>query len=82
MSAQLRTARNGRVIGPLKKRVNFAHALLHALDRVETDYVLVVQHDRVFSESISMNPARNQKWPAIDTVSEIETTGFVWVFDE
>jgi hypothetical protein len=44
------------VLGPLEKRVNFAYALLEGLGQVETDYVLVVQHDRVFSENFSMTP--------------------------
>lgn len=44
-----------KVIGPLKKRVNFAHALLRGLEEVETEHVLVVQHDRVFAERFSMS---------------------------
>ena len=61
-SQQLRNinmTRETRVLGPLEQRVNFAHALLRGLQEVESEYVLVVQHDRVFSEKFSMNLGLN-----------------------
>ena len=44
-----------KVIGPLTKRVNFGHALLAGLSEVRTEFVLVVQHDRVFAEPFAMD---------------------------
>ena len=43
-----------RVLGPLAKRVNFGHALLAGLAEVTTEFVVVVQHDRVFAERLDM----------------------------
>ncbi|CAE7566246.1 POLA2 [Symbiodinium natans] len=43
-----------KVVGPLAKRVNFGHALLAGLSEVHSEFVVVVQHDRVFAERLDM----------------------------
>ncbi|CAE8646154.1 unnamed protein product, partial [Polarella glacialis] len=45
------------VLDPLGRRVNFGHALLEGLKHVETEFVLVVQHDRVFAEPFDLEDA-------------------------
>lgn len=42
------------VLGPLKERVSFGHALLEALGHVDTEFVMVVQHDRIFAEALDL----------------------------
>ena len=54
LEALLGLRRPTKIIGPLPKHLSFAHTLLHGLEQVRTEYVMVVQHDRAFIEPTSV----------------------------
>mmetsp|Transcript_2872 Transcript_2872/g.4915 ORF Transcript_2872/g.4915 Transcript_2872/m.4915 type:complete len:338 (+) Transcript_2872:106-1119(+) len=69
--------RHVKIIGPLQNRVNFGHALLAGLSEVDTEFVLVVQHDRVFAEQLDMSKVLD----FFDTYSDLRYVGFQTVPD-
>eukprot|EP00930_Biecheleria_cincta_P102745 TRINITY_DN94570_c0_g1_i1.p1 TRINITY_DN94570_c0_g1~~TRINITY_DN94570_c0_g1_i1.p1 ORF type:complete len:336 (+),score=35.66 TRINITY_DN94570_c0_g1_i1:80-1087(+) len=75
--ANVSCQRTVKVVGPLPKRVNFAHALLEGLRHVDTELVLVAQHDRVFEQPLDLA----EVLPWFDKHPEVRYIGFQTVND-
>ena len=56
----------------MTSHMGFAHCLREGLDNVNTEYVLVMQHDRAFSENLDIHPILN----LLDKEKSIRYIGF------
>ena len=56
----------------MTSHMGFAHCLLEGLKVIDTEYVMVMQHDRAFAETIDIHPILN----LLDTETNIKYIGF------
>lgn len=60
--------RKVEVVGPLPQHQSFAYALLHGLKLVETEYVMVIQHDRAFVQQLDIRHILKEVFDPYPTV--------------